>query len=52
MYDNWVKVCKKNKVLKKKIVELNKEKDVMKRAAINYEFFALDKERKIQQINS
>ena len=39
MYENWIKVCKTNKALKEKIVELNKKK-VMKRAAVNYEFLA------------
>ena len=35
MYENWLKVCKTNKSLKEKIMELNKEKEVMKRAAVN-----------------
>ena len=48
MYENWIKVCKANKALKEKIVELNKEREVMKRVVVNYEFLASDKERKIQ----
>ena len=40
MYNNWLKVCKENKSLKEKVVELTKEKEVMKRAATNYEFLA------------
>ena len=52
MYDNWVKVCKTNKALKEKVAKLTKEKEVLKRAAINYEFLASDRERKIQQISS
>ena len=51
MYDNRVKVFKTNKALKEKVVELTKEKEVLKRAAINYEFLILNRERKIQQIN-
>ena len=51
MYENWLKVCKTNKSLKEKIVKLNKEKEVMKRAAVNYEFLASERERKIQQIS-
>ena len=50
MYENWIKVCKANKALKEKIVEL-KEKEVMKRAVVNYEFLASERERKIQQIS-
>ena len=45
MYENWLKVCKTNKSLKKKIMELNKEKEVMKRAAVNYEFLASEREK-------
>ena len=52
MYENWIKVCKTNKVLKENVVELTKEKEVLKRTTINYEFLALDRERKIQQINT
>ena len=52
MYENWLKVCKTNKALKEKVAELTKEKEVLKRAAINYEFLASDRERKIQQISN
>ena len=52
MYDNWVKVCKINKALKERVAELTKEKEVLKRATINYEFLASDRERKIQQVSS
>ena len=52
MYDNWIKVCKTNKALKERVVKLTKEKEVLKRATINYELLASDRERKIQQINS
>ena len=52
MYDNWVKVCKTNKALKEKVAELTKKKEVLKRAAINYEFMASDRESKIQQIST
>ena len=40
MYENWLKVCKTNKSLKEKIMELNKEKEIMKKATVNYEFLA------------
>ena len=52
MYDNWVKVCKTNKALKEKVTELTKEKEVLKKTTINYEFLSSDRERKIQQISS
>ena len=52
MYENWLKVCKTNKALKEKVAELTKEREVLKRAAINYEFLTSDRERKIQQISS
>ena len=52
MYENWIKVCKTNKALKEKVAELTKEKEMLKRAAINYEFLASNRERKIQQINT
>ena len=48
----WLKVCKLNKSLKERIMELTKEKDVMKITRINYEFLASKKERKIQQISN
>ena len=47
MYNNWLKVCKTNKSLKERIVELIKEKYMMRRATINYEFLASKRERKI-----
>ena len=47
MYNNWLKVCKENKSLKEKVVELTKEKEVIKRAATNYEFLATKSERKV-----
>ena len=47
MYYNWVKVYKTNKALKEKVTELTKEKEVLKKIAINYEFLASDRERKI-----
>ena len=46
-YNNWLKVCKLNKSLKEKTVELTNEKDVMKIASINYEFLSTEKERKV-----
>ena len=49
MYNNWLKVCKLNKFLKEKIVELTKEREVMKRAVNNYEFLAIEKERKVKK---
>ena len=49
MYNNWLKVCKLNKSSKERIVELTKEKDVMKIVAINYEFLTSEREIKIQQ---
>ena len=52
MYENWIKVCKKNKALKENVAELAKEKEVFKRAEINYEFLASYRERKIQQIST
>ena len=52
MYENWFKICKTNKSLKERIVELIKENDVMKKATINYEFLASERERKIQQISN
>ena len=51
IYENWIKVCKANKALKEKIMELNKENEMMKIATVNYEFLASDRERKIQQIS-
>ena len=47
MHNNWQKVYKKNKSLKEKIVEHTKEKEVMKRATTNYEFLAIENERKV-----
>ena len=41
-----------NKSLKERIVELTKEKNMMKRTTINYEFLVSEKERKIQQISN
>ena len=52
IYNNWLKVCKLNRSLKERIEKLTKEKDVMKVVAINYEFLASKRERKIQKINS
>ena len=49
MYNNWLNVCKENKCLKEKIVELTKEREVMKRAVNNYEFLAIEKERKVKK---
>ena len=45
MYENWIKDYKTNKALKEKVVKLIKEKEVLKRATINYEFLALDREK-------
>ena len=47
MYNNLLKVCKLNRSLKKKIVELTNKKEVIKRSTINYEFFAIEKEIKV-----
>ena len=47
IYNNWLNVCKLDKSLKEKIMKLTKEKKVMKRVAINYEFLATEKERKV-----
>ena len=46
MYNNWLKVCKLNKFLKEKIVELTK-KNVMKIAVIDYKFLATEKKMKV-----
>ena len=48
IYENWLKVWKTNKALKEKVAELTKEREVLKKAAINYEFLATDRERRIQ----
>ena len=50
MYENWVKVCKTSKALKEKVAELTKEKEVLKRAAINYEFLASEREKKFSKL--
>ncbi|GMN64836.1 hypothetical protein TIFTF001_033914 [Ficus carica] len=42
-------MCKINKNLEEQIAELHNEKDVWKKAMINYEFLAVDKEMKFQK---
>ncbi|GMN45039.1 hypothetical protein TIFTF001_014229 [Ficus carica] len=49
MCDKLIQVCKINKSLEIHIDELRKENDVLKRAVINYEFLATEKERKLQE---
>ncbi|GMN27140.1 hypothetical protein TIFTF001_044082 [Ficus carica] len=44
MYSKWIQVCKINRSLKIHVDELRKEIDVLKRAVINYEFLAVEKE--------
>ncbi|GMN47305.1 hypothetical protein TIFTF001_016482 [Ficus carica] len=49
MYSKGIQVCKINKTLEIHVDELCKEKDVLKRAVINYEFLTAEKERKLQE---
>jgi len=48
MFSKWVKVCEMNKSLREQVDELVKEKDVLKRAIVNYEFQATENEKKLQ----
>ncbi|GMN64590.1 hypothetical protein TIFTF001_033653 [Ficus carica] len=50
MYNKLIQVCKINKSLEIHVVELYKEKDVLKKVVINYKFLAIGKERKFQEI--
>lgn len=43
IFNKQVKVCKLNKSLRERVNELVKEKKVLKRAAINYEFLATER---------
>ncbi|GMN44981.1 hypothetical protein TIFTF001_014175 [Ficus carica] len=47
MYNKLIQVCRINKSLEIRVVELHKEKDVVKKAVINYKFLATEKERKL-----
>jgi len=40
-------VVKMNKSLRERVDELIKENDVLKKAAVNYEFRAVEKEKKL-----
>ena len=48
MFSKWVKVCEMNKSLRERVDELVKEKDVLKKTAVNYEFQATENEKKLQ----
>ncbi|EXB26569.1 hypothetical protein L484_012563 [Morus notabilis] len=48
-FNKWVLVVKMNKSLRKQVDELIKEKDVLNRTAVNYEFRAVEKEKKLQK---
>ncbi|XP_024018312.1 uncharacterized protein LOC112090655 [Morus notabilis] len=47
MFNKWVLIVKMNKSLRERIDELIKEKDVLRRAAVNYEFRAVEREKKL-----
>ncbi|XP_024030940.1 uncharacterized protein LOC112094406 [Morus notabilis] len=49
MFNKWVLVVKKNKSLRERVDELIKENDVLKRATVNYEFQAVENEKKLQE---
>jgi len=49
MFNKWVLVVKMNKSLWERVNKLIKENDVLKRVAINYEFQAAEKEKKLQE---
>ena len=50
MYNKLVQVCQINKSLEIHVAKLYKDKDVLKKAVINYKFLAIEKERKFQEI--
>ncbi|XP_024019584.1 uncharacterized protein LOC112091065 [Morus notabilis] len=49
MFNKWVLVVKMNKSLQERVDELIKEKDVLKRAVVNNEFWAVENEKKLQE---
>ncbi|GMN61270.1 hypothetical protein TIFTF001_030366 [Ficus carica] len=50
VYNKWIQVYKINNYLEDWVAELHKEKDVLKKAMINCEFLAAEKEMKLQEI--
>lgn len=52
MCSKWIKLCKQNKKLEDRVVELVEERGILKRAMINYEFQATKKKKVIQKTHT
>ena len=52
MYDNWIKVCNVNKLLKDKIFELVDENEELKGIVFNLKSLVKEKDEKVQELNA